>query len=158
MREIEIRGKREDTGEWVYGFYVVADEKHYIFTGKTGLSQVTPVHRLMYKDFEKYEVIPETVGQYTGLKAADSNRYISVSGKKEKDLRIFEGDIVEDKFGNTGVIKYSDHFLDWRIVFFKGRQDLLNELGARIFEWVYPKIMLKVIGNRWDNPELLSRE
>jgi hypothetical protein len=72
------------------------------------------------------------------------------------DLRIFEGDIVQDKYENIGVVIYSEHFLEWRIVFFNGRKDLLAKEGVRIFEWVYPRMMLKIIGNKFDNPELLS--
>jgi uncharacterized phage protein (TIGR01671 family) len=137
MREIIFRGKRKDNREWVYGFY-----RSYIYRKKK--------HVWLETIDRTWEIKPETVGQFTGQK--DS------AGKK-----IFEGDIVEDTFGNIGVITYSDHFLDWRVVFFKGRQDLLNEQGARIFEWVYPKMMLKVIGTVHDgveygDPELLDRE
>jgi uncharacterized phage protein (TIGR01671 family) len=131
MREIVFRGKRTDGGEWVYGgiprYGEEACSPAYIIT-----AGIIPGY---------FEVIPETAGQYTGLK--DSN-----------GVRIFDEDIVEDTFGNTGVIAYSDHFLDWRIVFFKCRPNLLDEYGARVFEWVYPKMMLKIIGNTHDNPEL----
>jgi uncharacterized phage protein (TIGR01671 family) len=145
MREKEFRGKRIDTGEWAYGYYVIADEKHYIFTGKTGLSQASPAHCLMYRDFERYEVIRETVGQFTGLNDRDGRR-------------IFEGDIVKDQFGNIGAVIYSHHFLDWRIRFYIGRGDLTAAKagGVRIFDWVYPKMCLKIIGNIHDTPELLK--
>lgn len=64
MREILFKGKRKDTGEWVYGLPC------YIYdNGKTILC-VT-----VYEDKEKsatfshtYEILPETLSQYTGMK------------------------------------------------------------------------------------------
>jgi uncharacterized phage protein (TIGR01671 family) len=138
MKEYLSRGKRIDTGEWAYGYYVQADEKHYIFTGKTGLSLVTPAHRLMYRYFEKHEVIPETVGQYAGF-------------EDSKGRRIFEGDIVRidydfpyDKyklgvvycsFGSFEVLRRGD--LD--------PENLYNVLEAGV----------EIIGNIDENPEIL---
>ena len=66
MREIKFRGKRVDNSKWVYGYYLVAGGIPFIST---------------FGEKEPIAVIPETVGQYTGLH--DKN------GKE-----IYEGDIL----------------------------------------------------------------
>jgi uncharacterized phage protein (TIGR01671 family) len=128
MREIEFRGKRRDNGEWAYG-----DLTHLAY-------EIAAIN-------DDIVVDDKTVGQHTGLK--DRN-----------GVKIFEGDVVRDKYGNIGAVRYSDHFLDWRIHFYKGRPDLLEYqgFGLKIFDWVYPEMLVEVIGNIHDNPELLGRE
>ena len=61
MREIKFRGMTKG-GKWVYGYYVQDEEwaKHYIYNC-SGHNGVTP-------SLKRYEVIPDTVGQWTGLK------------------------------------------------------------------------------------------
>lgn len=112
-------------GEWVYGYYIrygwTHQEKDYIVP-------------LYASDLYAKEVIPETVGQYTGL--TDKN------GKK-----IFEEDII--KWGlKPCVVK-------------------LDECNASFCLYLYGTIKIsgfnrdtmklkEVIGNIYDNPELLK--
>ena len=88
MREILFRGKTT-YDEWVYGSLILADNYCCI------LQSVDDVHPLDYPyldgrmgtfDGEATPVIPETVGQFTGL--------LDKNGKK-----IFEGDVVTTKYG-----------------------------------------------------------
>lgn len=64
MREVLFRGKRVDNGEWVIGYYFHYEtcHEHFIITD---MSYDTP-------DME--QVIPETVGEYTGLTDKNGKR------------------------------------------------------------------------------------
>ena len=119
MREIKFRGKRIDNGEWVQGYFLVAAGMPFI----SAFGERSPIL-----------VIPETVGQYTGLK--------DKHGKE-----IYEGDIV--LYGDEkGVVIYHECEFSLKI---KGEEyiqhGLLVEKSFRPFE---------VIGNIYENPELFG--
>jgi len=129
MRTIKFRGKRSDTKEWVYGFYGLSlDDKHYII-------EATFDHNGDRCYFFDTEVIPETVGQFTGL--TDEN------GKE-----IYEGDILQDKNDEDKVAVYWDDEDGFWSPY---------ELPTTKVVCYYPMwTIMKVIGNIHDNPELLE--
>lgn len=138
MREIFVRrGKRVDNGEWVYGNIVFTRSGRAFLLEGSFFSGES--HEGNFKHGEIYgtEVIPETAGEYTGLK--DKN------GK-----RIFEGGIIQSvETGEIGIVQwFPEHsaFMVWC------RSS--NEIGF-LYEC---SSIVEVIGNVHDNPGLLKGE
>lgn len=82
MRKILFRGKRVDNGEWVYGNFLKSNQgKCFILCDYSVIGSDNMVTLVNVKN---HEVIPETVGQFTGL--------TDING-----TNIFEGDLVNVK-------------------------------------------------------------
>ena len=131
MREILFRGKTVG-GEWVYG-----DLLHDGFDYDVAIWEIET--KLVT------EVIPETVGQFTGL--TDKN------GKK-----IFEGDIVKDFIPFNFTIGGKKEFEENVYVV----EYCVQKCGFKPFcetDYYGQPIIeeCKVIGNIHDNPELLEK-
>ena len=116
MREILFRGKSRDTGKWYQGDLVTVAHKRFIDD-----------------DIVKERVIPESIGQYTGL--TDKN------GKK-----IFEGDILKGMGGLHRV------YFDTSLACFEWAK--INGNWKESFSGFADEY--EVIGNIHDNPELLE--
>ena len=123
IREVIFRGKRTDNGEWVEGSLLGIDwcDKPSTYS----IAPNTPVSVF-------YSIIPETVGQHTGL--TDKN------GKK-----IFEGDIIEVE-GEKWCVGYDD--MRARFVLFHTSWELMRNIPNYCER--------EVIGNIHDNPEILK--
>lgn len=127
MREILFRGKEILSNKWIYGLFAKI-KKH----GNRKLAT-------MSHQYGVQEVWHDTIGQYTGLKDNE--------GKK-----IFEGDIVEasiyadekpaalEVYQHNGcyIIDYEDSDANFTLIGWFG--------GS-----------LKIIGNKFENPDLLSK-
>lgn len=144
-REIIFRGKRLYDGEWVEGYLFVSQGGgHYILDTNNDGDNGSQLRFILVEH--------ETVGQFTGL--TDKN------GKK-----IFEGDIVINNMplfiSLIGIVRYGIYrvgvsrnigfYADWSI----GEMDSLHRMD--LGWWCYEQ-EIKVIGNIYDNPELLKGE
>lgn len=127
MREILFRGKRTDNGEWVYGVPT-----------KNGRGEMVMVENIF--ECEEYNcrganclyVDENTVGQYTGLK--DKN-----------GTKIFEGDII--------LLRGDEE--PYQVVFDESCFLVYNSGVCYVMNNFYD-YEIEVIGNIYDNPELLG--
>lgn len=129
MREILFRGKT-DKGEWVVGnLMVYYDGSASIIESSTSLNTF-------------HVILPETVGQYTGL-----------TDKKGDGTKIFEGDILAFR-DRLVYVHWHDYCGCWDcsdIKAIEGEPTLYEDRTPNM--WRYDA---EVIGNIHDNPELLK--
>lgn len=139
MREIIFRAKRKDNGEWVYGNLITDGEDVYVLP-KEDLLKGLDIGGWI-DGVQTYEVVPKTVGQYTGL--CDKNGL----------TKIFEGDIVKTKYGRWGQVIWfsSPRGQRWNLIPLEDKHKCPDDYDL----WA-PK-NLEVIGNIHDNPELLNK-
>lgn len=127
MREILFRGKT-DKGEWVQGVPFFEEDRCYI------IEDLFLCDEYACTGADNSSVIPETVGQYTGL--TDKN-----------GTKIFEGDIVQSiELELKGIIVFDEHC-----------RFMIKEVPTGATYLIsYNCDEIKVIGNIHDNPELLK--
>lgn len=142
QRIIKFRGKHIVTGEWLYGSHFDDGGEQYIL----------PNNILDIDEYEdKYEVDPATVGQYIGRKDCD--------GKP-----IYEGDIFTVNGRYPKLVRYID---EWHSFCVANLDTLTNPCTSRwddVCKYQQPapnwwndfNREIKVIGNMYDNPEMIK--
>ena len=143
MREILFRGKRTDNGEWVQGYFVAVNSKCYRGQQLTeNTKSISCLNGTRYGFYNFYEIDPETVGQYTGMNDINGNK-------------IFEGDIVHCKARIDRANMFVT-FEDGKFVMVLCEEFTTHKRGLGHYEIeCFDK---EVIGNIYDNPELLTNE
>lgn len=130
-REIKFRGKRIDNKKWVYGF--LADEDY--------INDIDSI------DLSSIEVDIDTVCEFTGL--------LDKNGKE-----IYEGDIISVNGKYPKLVKYIDDYA----CFCLANITDLNKKWISPWQQVFPswwndfKREIRVIGNIYDNPDLIKEE
>lgn len=144
MRENLYKAKRLDNGEWVEGDVLKSDE-HYFIIPSMGVCCVEEYEHAIANKFIQlyaYEVDPETICQYTGQTDKNENN-------------IFENDRVVARDGSrtTGTVKFG--LYDGKHYGFHIVWDGLCAYRKEICYWANNNL-IKVIGNIYDNRELLE--
>ena len=145
-REIKFRGKMIPENEWIFGtilripaplvcFGKSETDKYYI---QFPDPRYMPDWNMPYKMVQG-EVNPDTIGQYTGLH--DKN------GKE-----IYEGDIIQYEDITKGLVRYSEEYAQYVLVDTGSVKDEFEPLGD------YNMEVFEIIGNEYDNPDLLEKE
>lgn len=141
----KFRGKRIDNNHWYYGSYLyLHNPPKYDWNGTKHESK-EDFHFIIDEKDVNYGVYPETVGQCTGIK--DKNGKLIYNG----DILKFK--ILED-FGAFGTKeKYIEIIAP---VIYEYGGFFIEQAENSIFLGQLPMSEIEVIGNIYENPELLS--
>lgn len=148
MREILFKAKQIDNGEWVEGYLFDngfdGEEKKY-FVGGLVIEKYngTACDEWDITGIDFCEIDPETLCQFTGF--CDKN-----------ENKIWENDICDRKEKYPEVVKMTngDWTLDYSYAIGRDYGDSYCNLGFYVNE----RKCVEVIGNIFDNPELLQEE
>lgn len=136
MRTIKFRGRSRKTGEWLVGDLLQVANEVFIAPSDGDWFDFIPwtKNNVFHLPSATYQVIPATVGQFTGL--------LDKNGKE-----IYEGDIVDfdNYLQGRSIVKFADG--NFRV-------------SAINYETIFTFSVSRhtcVIGNIHDNPELLKQ-
>ena len=135
MREILFKGKRKESGEWVEGELRQDEDLETAYISRWDYYTDDGGWR---RDPYEYQIIPETLCQYTGMN--DRN-----------GVRIWENDIV--KLNNLG---YRNRGVYGKVEFNDGCFEVVGDGWRDYLKCYVANHSVEVCGNFFDNPELLE--
>lgn len=154
MREILFRGRDLETGKWAYGYFVYCastyDNPETDRVAEIIALDADRIYTGEYSDLHVSKVDINTVSQWTGLTDVNGNK-------------IFDGDVIRCVFDNMvrGEIRREKFITDVKFGVHFGSYGFY--LGNKRSFWsvndAYDSTGLsdvEVIGNIWDDPELLE--
>ena len=154
MREILFRGQYDPQYAvirgWCYGVPYIDYENDCRMTTHNGMSIV----------------LAETVGQFTGL--YDSTKWESLSELEQQEWleshtkdewrgrKIFEGDIVRTKYGRLGKVIWFKPQICFDLIPINTLENIKRKAPDQYDLW--RSYNLEVVGNEFDNPELMEEQ
>ena len=169
MREILFRGQCCTDGKWVEGYLGIEVPDELV------IQQFSYDEYFKSNCIDQYSVKPETVGQYTGLKDVHNMRIFE--GDVVKDITpLYKGltpgvreELLKERAKKRGIavvkfgyhdVKADDPYCIGRAygVYFEGDMELTTPAQYYGYgDWQESEdYQFEVIGNIWDNPELLE--
>lgn len=147
MREHKFRGKRINTGEWVYGYY--------------SYNPVLNEHKITaYEECELLRRAQAIYGDKRNEKRRMQSTYIvdsksvgeCIDKKDEDDHDIYEADFLKDQCGRILLVEWYKFCFSFKAI------TKTNFLRARdISHWFENgEKSLAIIGNKFENPELFK--
>ena len=150
MREIKFRGIRKDTGVWIFGNLLIPN---MVLRGEYICDSIGYID--FYPSFEEgddikkwdgtgiavgqfHEILPETKGQFTGL--------LDKNGKE-----IYESDIFKDMFGYIYEVLWGDGSFYGKYI----HKEIVEDDGDNDINIYHEEAIIEVIGNIYENPELI---
>ena len=126
------KAKRTDNGEWVIGGLV-----RYGFTGR-----------------EKYYIVPNYASDLYALQIDPSTICWCTGLKDKKGKLIWENDICDRKEEYPEIVKYNNG--DWTLDYSYSKGKESGYCYCNLGFYVLERKCVEVIGNVFDNPELLE--
>lgn len=128
------KAKRTDNGEWVVGYIV-----RYGYTGK-----------------EKYYIVPSYASDLYAIKI-DPDTICQCTGLRDKNGKlIWENDICDRKEEYPEIVKYNNG--DWTLDYSYSKGKESGYCYCNLGFYALERKCVEVIGNIFDNPELLESE